>query len=228
MTKRPKELEVLQDVLGYRFARSELLHQALIHSSRTDDRLNSNERLEFLGDRVLGLHVATMLYVKFPNEEEGALGYRFSALVRRESLARIARSIGLGKYISMSPGERNAGGENKEGLLSDTCEAVIAAIYLDGGFEAVQSFIERCWTPLLDENLSPPKDAKTDLQEWSQNHGRGLPEYETTGYEGPDHAPVFTVSVGISGGPERSARGASKRTAEQAAAAILLQALEND
>ncbi len=228
MTREPNQLEALQDILSYRFARPELLRQALIHSSRTGDRLDSNERLEFLGDRVLGLHVATMLYAKFPNEEEGALGYRFSALVRRESLARIARSIGLGDYISMSPGEREAGGRNKDGLLSDTCEAVIAAIYLDRGFDAARPLIERYWTPLLDEDLSPPKDAKTALQEWAQGRGHGLPEYETTGSEGPDHAPIFTVRVGLADGPEQSASGASKRAAEQAAATALLKALEDD
>mgnify|MGYP002629754854 CR=1 FL=1 len=230
MTGQPNELEALQDILGYRFARPELLRQALIHSSSTSDRLDSNERLEFLGDRVLGLHVATMLYAKFPNEEEGPLGYRFSALVRRESLARVARSIGLGAFIALSPGEREAGGANKDGLLSDTCEAIIAAIYLDGGFDAAQPLIERYWTPLLDEDLSPPKDPKTALQEWAQARGHGLPEYETMGSEGPDHAPVFTVRVrvGIVGGPEQSASGASKRAAEQAAAAALLKDLEDD
>lgn len=222
MTGAPNELDALQDILGYAFARPELLRQALIHSSGPGNRLESNERLEFLGDRVLGLHVATMLLAKFPDEEEGALGYRFSALVRRESLARVARSIGLGDYISMSAGERDGGGPEKDGLLADTCEAVIAAIYLDRGFDAVRPLVERYWTPLLDEDLAPPKDAKTALQEWAQGRGHGLPEYQTTGCEGPDHAPIFSVRVGIAGGPEQSASGASKRAAEQAAAAALL------
>ncbi len=220
--------EALQKVLGYSFARPALLRQALVHSSSSGDRIHSNERLEFLGDRVLGLHLATMLYEKFPSEEEGALGYRFSALARRESLARVAREIGLGAHISMSPGEREAGGAEKDGLLSDACEAVIAAIYLDGGFDAVRPLVERYWTPLLDEDLSPPKDPKTALQELAQGQGQGLPEYETIGCEGPDHAPLFTVRVQINDGPERSANGASKRAAEQAAAAALLEDLQND
>ena len=155
-------------------------------------------------------------------ENEGDLAYRFSALARRETLARIAREIKLGKHIKLSDGESQTGGAEKDSVLANTCEAVIAALYLDGGYTAAAKFIQHYWTPLLEEELKPPKDPNTTLQEWAQAADRPLPNYSITSRIGPDHAPWFTVEVEVSGELPRSGHGATKRIAEQAAAKALL------
>ena len=215
-------LSRLEDRLGYSFQNSALLQHALTHASATTDRLQSNERLEFLGDRVLALIIAEMLFETFPNEPEGDLGYRFTALVRRESLARVAQEINLGISIAMSEGERETGGAAKNGLLANACEAVIAAIYQDGGLIAAQQFVERYWTPLLAEEHHPRKDPKTALQEWAQAKGQSLPRYQTVHRSGPDHQPMFRVEVRIGESAPATGEGTSKRAAEQAAAEQLL------
>lgn len=215
----------LEHRLGHQFNDPGLLRHALTHASATQDRIQSNERLEFLGDRVLGLVIAEMLLKSYPDEEEGDLGYRFSALARRESLARVAEAIGLAQHISMSTGEREVGGD-KDSVAANACEAVIGALYLDGGLEAAARFISEHWRPSMEEDLSPPKDSKTALQEWAQAQGLHLPSYKTVGREGPDHAPVFTISVTLKDQPPQSGTGTSKREAEQAAAAALLSRLE--
>ncbi|MED5395749.1 MAG: ribonuclease III [Pseudomonadota bacterium] len=215
-------LAVLETRLGHRFADPARLQTALTHASITPDRARSNERLEFLGDRVLGLVVADMLFKQFPDEEEGDLGYRYTALVRRESLARVAVEIGLSDYISMSDGEREAGGAEKEGLLANACEAVIGALYLDNGLDGAAHFITENWRALMNKDATPPKDPKTELQEWTQADGKDLPRYEVNDRIGPHHAPVFTVTVSVEGLKPEAASGASKRSAEQAAAQALL------
>ena len=215
-------MSALEDRLGYRFRDPALLTHALTHASTTTDRLQSNERLEFLGDRVLGLVVAEMLFDTFPDEPEGDLGYRFTALARRESLARVAHDLRLGDEITMSDGERDTGGAAKDGLLANTCEAVIAVLYLDGGLDTAQTFIRRFWTPLLAEDHHPRKDAKTALQEWAQAQGHALPRYKTLSQTGPDHQPIFQVEVQVGDLSPSAGKGASKRAAEQAAAAELL------
>ncbi len=216
----------LEERLGQRFRNPGLLRQALTHASMTSERIESNERLEFLGDRVLGLVVADMLYGEFPDEPEGDLGYRFTALARRESLARVALEIALGDHLVMSDGERETGGASKDGLLSNACEAVIAALYLDGGLAAADQFIRRYWTPLLAEDTAPRKDAKTALQEWAQANGYPLPQYEIINQTGPDHLPVFRVQAHVGLQTPETGEGASKRAAEQAAAERLLTALD--
>ncbi|MEK9725740.1 MAG: ribonuclease III [Rhodospirillaceae bacterium] len=216
----------LEKRLGHAFAHPDLLRQALTHASATADRLQSNERLEFLGDRVLGLVVARMLYAAFPDEPEGDLGYRFTALARRESLARVAAEIELGDFITMSDGERETGGAEKDGLLANACEALIAALYLDGSLAAAEAFVERYWTPLLAEDHRPRKDAKTALQEWAQANGHALPRYETVDQSGPDHEPIFRVRVKIGDVAPETGEGSSKRAAEQAAAERLLAAVD--
>ena len=216
------DLAGLQDILGHHFEKPGILIQALTHSSATRDRLDANERLEFLGDRVLGLVLAGMLLEAFPGEKEGEVAYRFSALARSESLTRVAEGIGLAPHIELSPGEEEAGGRRNASILADCCEAVIAALFLDGGLEAAEAFIRRHWRPLMDEELAPPKDAKTMLQEWAQGRGLPLPEYRVTGQQGHDHAPRFTVEVTVHEKKPASGQGASKRAAEQTAAEALL------
>lgn len=226
-------VEELCHRLGHSFAHQALLRQALTHASigghggsGGDIRTRSNERLEFLGDRVLGLIVARLLYDEYPREAEGALAQRHAALVCRETLAHVAETIRLGPLIRLSRGEEEAGGSRNPGLLADTCEAVIAALYLDGGMDAASGFVHRYWRPLMDAALRPPKDAKTALQEWAQGRGLALPRYREVAREGPAHAPRFTVEVSVDGGPRAAtALGSSKRAAEQAAAEDLLEAI---
>jgi ribonuclease-3 len=216
----------LERVLGHDFNNPDLLTQALTHSSATPDRLQSNERLEFLGDRVLGLRLAGLLVESFPDEDEGKLGYRFSALARAESLVRVAEDIGLGSYLILSEGEEGGGGRDNPGILADTMEAVIAALYLDGGLEAAAAFIEGQWRSLMAEDPEPPKDAKTKLQEWAQGQGLPLPEYRVTAEDGPAHAPRFTVRVSVHEMKPASGQGFSKQAAEQAAAESLMEMIE--
>ena len=219
--------ESLEQALEHRFARPGLLGLALTHSSAPGDG-RSNQRLEFLGDRVLGLVIAQALYERFPDEDEGALAPRLAALVRRDSLARVARDIGLGGHVLMARGEEEAGGRGNPGILADACEAVIAALYLDGGMETARRFILGHWLALMEEDQAPPKDAKTELQEWAQGRALALPVYTETAREGPAHAPVFTVRVALEGLDPAAATGSSKRAAEQAAASALLGRIKGD
>ena len=224
MTPRGPDLDPLFEILGHRFADAQLLAEALTHPSAHARRgvRQSYERLEFLGDRVLGLVVAELLWRRFPEEAEGELTRRHTGLVRRESLVEVARAIGLGRFVILSPGEAQAGARENPSVLADACEAVIAALYLDGGLEAARGFVHRYWEPLLRIAVTPPRDPKTALQEWAQGRGRGLPVYETVDVAGPAHKRVFTVSVRVEGTEPASASGSSKRAAETAAAAELL------
>jgi ribonuclease-3 len=222
--------------IGYRFKHPDLLTEALTHPSaieaaprrrgrRRPMRSHGYERLEFLGDRVLGLVVAELLWRRFENEPEGALTRRLAALVRREAVARVATEIGLDRHLILSRSEAAAGAARNSGILADVCEAVIAAIYVDGGFEPAREFIERCWEPLIGEMAVPPRDPKTSLQEWAQGRGLGLPVYRVIETSGPDHGRRFTVGVQVEGSDEASATAGSKRAAEAAAAAALLERL---
>lgn len=223
---------VLLDRLHYRFIDAGLLTEALTHSSvmggggtrkGTVSGQYNYERLEFLGDRVLGLVVAEMLYQKFPGDNEGALARRHTALVRRETLAQVAVGIDLGDHIRLSRGEEEAGGRHNSSLLADCCEAVIGALYLDGGLAAAALFIRHYWHPLLSGGENPPKDAKSTLQEWVQARGLPLPVYTTVATNGAPHEPVFSIEVQVEGYASVVAEGSSKRMAEQAAAEILLR-----
>ena len=222
--------------IGYRFNHPELLTEALTHPSaieanprrrgrRRAVRSHGYERLEFLGDRVLGLVVAELLWRRFEHEPEGALTRRLAALVRRETVARVAAELGLDRFLILSRSEAAAGAARNAGILADVGEAVIAAIYVDGGFEAARRFIERCWEPLIGEMAAPPRDPKTTLQEWAQGRGLGLPVYRLIETSGPDHGRRFTVGVVVQGAEEASATASSKRAAETAAAAALLDRL---
>jgi ribonuclease III len=225
----------LQQIIGHQFTSSALLTEALTHPSalvpergrgrRAKVVKHGYERLEFLGDRVLGLVVAEMLWHRFPDEPEGMLTRRLTHLVRRETLARVAAAIGLGDYLTFSRAERAAGAAANPAILADACEALIAAIYLDGGFDAASSFVHRFWEPLLAAMNGPPRDPKTTLQEWAQARGLGLPRYELVATAGPDHAPLFTVAASIAGNEAATATASSKRIAEAGAAAALLERL---
>ena len=218
-------LERLVSHLEHRFADPSLLQQALTHSSASGHAGSSrpsNERMEFLGDRVLGLVVSELLYGAYPREDEGALARRYSFLVSGDALAQVAEQIDLGAFLKVSRGEEEAGGTRNPGLLADSCEAVIAALYLDGGLDAARRFIHRFWRPLMDAAARPPKDAKTMLQEWAQARALALPHYCEVSRKGPPHAPRFLVEVRLDGLETVSASGPSKRAAEQAAAERLL------
>lgn len=219
-------------VLGYQFRNMTLLEQALTHpsviSGRAKRQFTEYERLEFLGDRVLGLVMAEVLYHHFPTEPEGDLAKRHVALVRREALARIALNIHLGRHLTLSHGEDTAGGRDNPGLLADACEAVIGAMFVDGGFDVARTFVRHNWIPLLDELSSPPKDAKTRLQEWAQGKGFALPTYTVTGQQGAAHNPVFVVQVAVTGyDATATGTGSSKRVAEQAAAAAFMEVVKS-
>jgi ribonuclease III len=227
--------EELRHIIGYEFARHELLEEALTHPSalvperrrrrRPTPVKRDFERLEFLGDRVLGVLIADHLWRRFEAEPEGDLTRRHTHLVRREALVRVAETIGLGRYLVLSRAEATAGAAGNPGILADACEALIAAIYLDGGFEAASAFVRRFWEPLIDEMEEPPRDPKTALQEWVQARGLALPAYELVATSGPDHAPLFTVAANVAGGDPATATASSKRSAEAKAAAILLDRL---
>jgi ribonuclease-3 len=214
----------LEARLGHVFADASLLERALCHSSALDRAAAeaSNQRLEFLGDRVLGLVMAEWLLRRFPQADEGELAVRYNALVRKEACAEIAAAIGLGLHLRLGAGEERAGGREKAAILADACEAVIAALYLDGGLDAARRFIEAEWAALVAAPARLPQDAKTVLQEWTQGKGRGVPAYEQVERTGPDHAPLFTVRATVKGLAPVTGTGASKRQAEQAAAREML------
>ncbi len=217
----------LDDLVRHIFAEPELLQAALTHpSTGGKESRHRYERLEFLGDRVLGLNIAERLYQRFPTEDEGALSKRLVGLVRREALAEVAESIGLEHHITSAPSARADSGRARESMLADACEALIGALYLDGGLEPARAFVHRHWETLLDATPKPPHDAKTSLQEWLQGRGMSLPDYQVIAQEGAAHAPVFTVQVLAENGQSAKADGTNKRAAEQAAATLLLAALE--
>lgn len=218
-------LSLLETILGYEFSRPELLRRAVTHASAATEAWNAYERLEFLGDRVLGLMVAEQLLGRFPREREGEIARRHVQLVRKETLAEVSRRLGVGQFLLLSRGEEEAGSRDSESILADVMEAILAALYLDGGLEPVRRFICEHWTPLLEAELEPPRDPKTTLQEWAQARRHGLPLYKVETQNGPPHAPEFTISVTVADFPSRLAKGRSKRHAEQAAATLLLEDL---
>lgn len=222
------ELAAIEHRIGHRFAQKALLREALTHSSatRSGRRVRrSNERLEFLGDRVLDLVIAALLFVRFADEGEGALSQRQAGLVRRETLAEIAAALGIGDWLVLARSEEEGGGRSNPAILADALEAVIGALYLDGGLIAAEAFICRHWEQRLLEMVGPPRDAKTALQEWTQSRGLGLPEYRVIRTSGPAHAPTFEVAASLGDLASATATGGSKRAAEQAAAEQLLARL---
>lgn len=214
------------DRLGHRFARPELLQAALTHPSMSTPGRTDNQRLEFLGDRVLGLVMAEALLAADPKAAEGLLAPRFNALVRKETCAEVAREVGLGEVLKLGRSEMLTGGRRKEALLGDAMEAVIAAVHQDAGFEAARALVLRLWGSRVGQVDADARDPKTALQEWAQARGMPPPGYAKTGRSGPDHAPVFTVEVTLENGESAEATAGSKRVAEQAAAKLLLERME--
>jgi ribonuclease III len=221
-------------ILGHEFKRPDLLQEALTHRSAAQVKGRgpgkgrkpaSNERLEFIGDRVLGLTMAEWLAERFPGEQEGELGRRLAYLVSQPVLATVAETAGLAAALSVAPGEAKAGVARRATVLADALEAALGALYLDGGLDAARNFVRRAWGEAMTVQADPPKDAKTALQEWAQKRGKDLPVYEVTGRSGPPHAPEFivTVTVGMADG---IGSGGNKRAAEQHAAEALLARLQ--
>jgi ribonuclease-3 len=216
-----RDLAALEEKLGHRFADPALLKRALTHASAASTL--SNERLEFLGDRVLGLVVAETLHARYPHESEGPLTVRLHALVRAEACAKVAEAVELPAYVHLAgPGFDSP--RARAAILSDVCEAVIAALYLDGGMAASRAFIGRHWAEMFDDPSlgAEMRDAKTRLQEWAQGRGLPPPAYRETGRLGPAHAPHFVIEASVEGMTPETGEGGSKREAEQDAAAKLL------
>ncbi|MDB5650536.1 MAG: ribonuclease [Hyphomicrobiales bacterium] len=211
----------LEGAIGHNFADPELLRRALTHVSAVPAdtaRSETYQRLEFLGDRVLGLAVCDMLCTAFPDAAEGELSRRLADLVRKESCAEVAIDWGVGVHLRLGEGEAQTGGRRKTAILGDVCEAIIGAVYLDAGFEVARDVVVRAWTARMNAPKRPLRDAKTALQEWAQARGRPTPLYREVSRSGPAHAPVFVIGVEIDGFEPAEASGHSKRIAEQAAA----------
>jgi len=219
----------IEAILGHDFTRPELLREAMTHRSALFGRgrgrgRSSNERMEFVGDRVLGLLIAEWLAERFPREQEGDLGRRLALLVSQPVLATVADQVGLGETLSVAPGEARAGVRRRATVLADALEAALGALYLDGGIERARDFVRRAWAGVMEAQEAPPKDAKTTLQEWVQARGLGLPDYVVASRVGPPHSPEFVVTVAV-GAFEGSGTAGSKRAAEQLAAQDLLRVL---
>jgi ribonuclease III len=217
--------------LGHDFQRPELLAEALTHRSALDRQPdlkaafpNGNERLEFLGDRVLSLAMADLLLRRFPHEREGDLARRYSSLVQAATLVEIAESIGLGAALNLGDSERQSGAVRPT-ILADAMEAVLGGLFLDAGFAVAAATIERLWGERLSDTLAAPRDAKTTLQEWAQARRLPLPFYQEVGREGPPHAPIFVIDVSIKGQEPGRGRAGNKREAERLAAVALLERL---
>ena len=221
--KKSEAIRSFEQRLGYEFSNLSLLVEALTHSSIASDFRKDNQRLEFLGDRVLGLVMAEALLEIDQTAQEGTLAPRFNALVRKETCAEVARQIELGGVLKIGRSEMLSGGRRKDALLGDGMEAVIAAIYKDGGFEVAKTIIINLWGDRIKNVKGDARDAKTMLQEWAQARGQNPPNYEVISRSGPDHAPDFLVKVILESGETSEALAGSKRQAEQMAAKALLQ-----
>ena len=226
--KLSTELRAFEGRIGYHFSQPELLIRAVTHASMSSANRDDNQRLEFLGDRVLGLVMAEALLSLDTRATEGQLAPRFNALVRKETCADVARDIDMGAVLKLGRSEMLSGGRRKQALLGDAIEAIIAAVYLDGGFDAAKAMILRLWGKRTQTVKQDARDAKTALQEWAQARGHPPPSYTQTDRQGPDHAPVFTIEVTVGSGEAAIATAPSKRQAEQAAAKTLLAQLESN
>ncbi|MEM9580804.1 MAG: ribonuclease III [Pseudomonadota bacterium] len=224
--KLSAELRAFQGRLGHEFARPALLAEAVTHPSMSSPTRADNQRLEFLGDRVLGLVMSEALLNADKAASEGQLAPRFNALVRKEACADVARQIDLGAVLRLGRSEMMSGGRRKQALLGDAMEAVIAAVYLDAGFDAARAMILRLWGKRVETVEDDARDAKTSLQEWAQARGMEPPKYVEIARSGPDHAPTFTIEAQLANGKSQSAEASSKRLAEQAAAKALLEEVD--
>ncbi len=220
------DLLAFQGRIGHVFRQPALLVRAVTHSSISSPTRPDNQRLEFLGDRVLGLVMSEALLAADDKASEGQLAPRFNALVRKETCAEVAREVGLGDVLKLGRSEMLSGGRRKEALLGDAMEAVIAATYLDSGFDAARALVLRLWGGRIGAGERGARDPKTSLQEWAQARAMKPPSYTELGRDGPDHAPQFTVEVRLDNGATEIARAGTKRAAEQAAARTLLSRME--
>jgi ribonuclease-3 len=219
-----RNLKQLESRIGYSFKNRALLKKALTHASvrQTSHKRRDNERLEFLGDRVLGLAIAELVWEAYPLASEGELARLYNRLVRGGTCAEVARELDLGQYLVLSEAEDGSGGRKKDTILADACEALLGAIFLEAGYAKVRAVIRGRWKDRLPVSASDATDAKSTLQEWAQGQGLDLPVYVEVERLGPDHAPRFTAEVRIKGKKPARGEGASKRAAEQAAAMALL------
>ena len=221
--KLSSDLEAFSSRLGHQFETPELLIRALTHPSLSSPSRPDNQRLEFLGDRVLGLVISDALFHADRTADEGTLAPRFNALVRRESCAHVARSLDLGNVLKLGRSEMMSGGRRKDALLADAMEAVIAAVYLDSGYDTARAVVLAHWTALIDRVAEDARDPKSALQEWAQAKGQPTPSYEEVARAGPDHAPEFTIEARLADGTSERATAGSKRSAEMEAARALLE-----
>jgi ribonuclease-3 len=223
MTRRPKRTEALEQRIGYQFKDKVLLDRALTHiSAAKRGRADSYQRLEFLGDHVLGLVVSDMLFRAYPKADEGELSRRLADLVRQDACADVARAIDLGPALRLGSSESNAGARRRTAILADVCESLIGAVFLDGGYPAATEMVERLWQERMLKPKRPLRDAKTVLQEWAQARGLPTPKYREIERTGPHHKPEFRVEVHVVDLPPAEGIGRSKRAAEQEAAAAML------
>ncbi len=223
--RKKRSATALETRIGYRFTDATLLESALSHISALKgarNRASSYQRLEFLGDHVLGLVISDMLFRTYPKADEGELSRRLADLVRKETCAEIARSVDLGPAIRLGSSEANAGARKRPAILADVCEAVIGAVYVDGGYKAAESLIERLWQVRMSATAQPLRDPKTVLQEWAQARGLPTPTYREVARSGPDHSPEFRVAVQLAAFAPAEGTARSKRAAEQNAAAAML------
>lgn len=226
MSRKAKDRTVLEEKIGYRFADKSLLERALTHisaiSGGPQNRVASYQRLEFLGDHVLGVVISNMLYHAFQKANEGELSRRLADLVRKETCAEVGRDMDLGPALRLGNSESHAGGRVRVTILADACEALIGAVFIDGGYDAAAAVIERFWKDRMLTPLRPLRDPKTMLQEWAQARGLPTPAYQELARTGPHHHPEFRVAVVLPNRPPAEGLGGSKRAAEQAAAAAML------
>lgn len=225
MSRKAKGFGALEERIGHTFSDMSLLERALTHVSAIADsrnRAGSYQRLEFLGDHVLGLVIAEMVYRAFPKAEEGELSRRLADLVRRETCAEVARTMELGPVMILGPSEAQGGGRKRTAMLADACEALIGAVYLDGGYEKVAKLIDQYWRERMIKPSRPLRDSKTMLQEWAQGQGLPVPVYRELERTGPHHSPEFRIVVEVLAKEPTEGTGRSKRAAEQAAAAAML------
>ncbi|MFT4096498.1 MAG: ribonuclease III [Rhodoblastus sp.] len=216
--RKDADLGPLEARIGVDFSDKTLLRQALKHVSACTKRGDSYQRLEFLGDRVLGLAVADLLFEHFPEAAEGELSRRLAELVRRETCAEVAAEWGVAPFIILGGGEAQSGGAQKAAILGDICESIIGAVFVDAGFEAAGRLVRESFATRLDQARASLRDPKSALQEWAQGRGLATPVYRLDGQTGPDHAPRFLISAIIDGFDAAQGEGSSKRHAEQAAA----------
>jgi ribonuclease-3 len=224
MSDRANAVLQLEQRIGHHFADRDLFERALTHASVGDGakKVRHNERLEFLGDRVLGLLAAERLLALDPDSREGVLSPRLSSLVNGKTCARVARRIGLGDALRLAGSATKIGARDNDSVLGDACEALMAALYIDGGLDVARTFFMKFWAEEFDQAEPESKDVKNHLQEWAQSRGLPLPKYEVVSRTGPDHAPVFTVKVTVEGYPDETGKGRSRQDAEKAAALCLL------